>query len=293
MNFRKPVLIATIAVLCVSCVSKKKYTELEGNYNNTRSELVKTKVAQEDLQRQMEQIQMRVERYNQKIASLNTDNSVLKNEMLVTSSDGSLVLSENNKVAMRNTLKQVPVEKLANAKTLKDSLNLAISHNMMQSINGFATGKTINASIEESVVMINIEDHLLFKDSSYRIGDDADDILAKIAEIVNSEPSLEILVEGHTDDRTVKKGSYVKDNWDLSTERSASIVRRLQEKFGVSPDQLIVAGRASYDPLVANSNNENRSRNRRTKIIIMPNLDKFFALIASDSQPLSSKSNEE
>lgn len=293
MKFKSSLLIALLALLCVSCVSKKKYTELEGNYNNTRSELLKTKFDKEDLQRQMEQIQMRVERYNDKIASLNNVNSNLKNEMLVTADDGSIILSENNKKAMRNTLQNVPAEKLATAQTLKDSLNLAISHNMMQSINGLATGKTINASIEESVVMINIEDHLLFKDSSYRIGDNADDILAKIAEVAISEPSIEILVEGHTDDRTVKKGSYVKDNWDLSTERSASIVRRLQEKFGVSPDQLIVAGRGSYDPLVANANNEGRSRNRRTKIIIMPNLDKFFAMIANESETTTSLKSDE
>jgi len=235
---------------------------------------------------------MRVERYNQKIASLNSDNLVLKNEMLVTSSDGSLVLSENNKTAIRKTLQEVPEYKLATASPLKDSLNLAISHNMMKSINGLQTGKNINASIEESVVMINIEDNLLFKDSSYRIGNDADDILEKIAAVALSEPSIEILVEGHTDNRTVKKGSRVKDNWDLSTERSAAIVRRLQEKFGVSPDQLIVAGRASYDPLVANNSKENRSRNRRTKIIIMPNLDKFFALIADQSETAALKSNE-
>lgn len=292
MKFKSHLLVATVALLCVSCVSKKKYTELEGNYNNTRSELLKTKVAQEDLQRQMEQIQMRVERYNQKIASLASDNNSLKKDMLVSSSDGSLVISENNKAAMRKTLKEVPEYKLATASTLKDSLNLAISHNMMKSINGLQTDKNINASIEESVVMINIEDNLLFKDSSYRIGNAADDILEKIAAVALSEPSIEILVEGHTDDRTVKKGSHVKDNWDLSTERSAAIVRRLQEKFGVSPDQLIVAGRSSHDPLVANDSKENRSRNRRTKIIIMPNLDKFFALIADQSETAALKSDE-
>ncbi|WP_369674684.1 cell envelope biogenesis protein OmpA [Nonlabens dokdonensis] len=204
-------LLATVA-LTLSCVSKKKYVSLENDYNNTKSELLKSRVESEDLQRQMEQIQMRVQRYNEKIASLNEDQKVLKDNMLVSTDDRSLVLSAKNKEAMRRTLENVPAYKLAEAKTLKDSLNLAISHNMMQSINGLETGKDLNVSIEESVVMINIDDNLLFKDSSYRIGNDADDILAKIAKVVNSEPSLEVLVEGHTDNRTVKEGSYVKDN---------------------------------------------------------------------------------
>ncbi len=292
MNLRKNLSLLALVALTISCVSKKKYVSLENDYNNTKSELLKSRVESEDLQRQMEQIQMRVQRYNEKIASLTEDQNNLKENMLVSTDDRSLVLSDKNKQAMRRTLQKVPSNKLAEAKTLKDSLNLAISYNMMQSINGLETGKDLNVSIEESVVMINIDDNLLFKDSSYRIGNDADDILAKIAEVVNSEPSLEVLVEGHTDNRTVKEGSYVKDNWDLSTERSAAVVRKLQDKFGVAPEQLIVAGRSSYDPLVANNSNNNRARNRRTKIVIMPNLDKFFAMIAGEESTSLNKATE-
>ena len=273
----------TAAAVLASCVSKKKYVELETNYNDTRSELQKTRVAKEDLENKMEQIEMRVERYNAKIASLKSD----QDGMMVSTDGGSLVLSENNKKAMRKTLQDVPAAKLAGATTLKDSLNIAIAHNIAKKMGSTASDKDLNVSIEETVVMINIDDDLLFKDSSYRVSNDADEILAKIAEVVASEPSLEILVEGHTDSRTVKQGSYIKDNWDLSTERSAAIVRRLEEKFGVAPEQLIVAGRASYDPIVANDSKDNMARNRRTQIVIMPNLDKFFAMLNNNEQLLS------
>ncbi|PPK93578.1 MULTISPECIES: OmpA family protein [Nonlabens] len=276
------ILAVTAATILASCVSKKKYTELEANYNNTRSELQKTQVEKEDLEGKMAQIEMRVERYNTKIASLKTE----KDGMMVSTPNGELVLSENNKNAMRKTLKDVPASKLAGATTLKDSLNIAIAHNISKNI-GAQDSEDLKVSIEETVVMINIDDNLLFKDSSYRVGNDADDILARIANVVKSEPSLEILVEGHTDSRTVKGGSYIKDNWDLSTERSAAIVRRLEKKFGVAPDQLIVAGRASYDPIVANDNKENMAKNRRTQIVIMPNLDKFFAMLGNDVAVLS------
>ena len=276
------ILALTAATILASCVSKKKYTELEANYNNTRSELQKTQVEKEDLEGKMAQIEMRVERYNTKIASLKTE----KDGMMVSTPNGELVLSENNKNAMRKTLKDVPAAKLAGATTLKDSLNIAIAHNISKNI-GAENSEDLKISIEETVVMINIDDDLLFKDSSYRVGSDADDILARIANVVKSEPSLEILVEGHTDSRTVKSGSYIKDNWDLSTERSAAIVRRLEQKFGVAPDQLIVAGRASYDPIVANDNKDNMAKNRRTQIVIMPNLDKFFAMLGNDVTVLS------
>jgi len=276
MKKRTLFLAVSLSAILASCVSKKKYTELEGNLDETKSELMQTRVEKEDLENQMEQIEMRVERYNNKIASLSTE----KEGMMVQVPNESLVLSEKNKAAMRKTLKDVPAAKLAGAKSLKDSLNIAIAHNISKNM-GESVGD-LNVSIEETMVKINIDDNLLFGDSSFRVGSDADEILSRIAEVVKSEPSLEVLVEGHTDSRTVKKDSYIVDNWDLSARRSAAIVRRLEDKFGVASEQLIVAGRSSYDPLVPNSTKDNMAKNRRTQIVIMPNLDKFFAMLGDD-----------
>ena len=276
MKKRTLFLAVSLSVILASCVSKKKYTELEGNLDETESELVQTRLEKEDLENQMEQIEMRVERYNTKIASLSTE----KEGMMVQVPNENLVLSEKNKAAMRKTLKDVPAAKLEGAKSLKDSLNIAIAHNISKNM-GESVGD-LNVSIEETMVKINIDDNLLFGDSSFRVGSDADEILSRIAEVVKSEPSLEVLVEGHTDSRTVKKDSYIVDNWDLSARRSAAIVRRLEDKFGVASEQLIVAGRSSYDPLVPNSTKDNMAKNRRTQIVIMPNLDKFFAMLGDD-----------
>jgi len=276
MKKRTLFLAVSLSAILASCVSKKKYTELEGNLDETKSELMQTRVEKEDLENQMEQIEMRVERYNTKIASLSTE----KEGMMVQVPNENLVLSEKNKAAMRKTLKDVPAAKLAGAKSLKDSLNIAIAHNISKNM-GESVGD-LNVSIEETMVKINIDDNLLFGDSSFRVGSDADEILSRIAEVVKSEPSLEVLVEGHTDSRTVKKDSYIVDNWDLSARRSAAIVRRLEDKFGVASEQLIVAGRSSYDPLVPNSTKDNMAKNRRTQIVIMPNLDKFFAMLGDD-----------
>jgi len=276
MKKRTLFLAVSLSAILASCVSKKKYTELEGNLDETKSELMQTRVEKEDLENQMEQIEMRVERYNNKIASLSTE----KEGMMVQVPNESLVLSEKNKAAMRKTLKDVPAAKLAGAKSLKDSLNIAILSNISKNM-GESVGD-LNVSIEETMVKINIDDNLLFGDSSFRVGSDADEILSRIAEVVKSEPSLEVLVEGHTDSRTVKKDSYIVDNWDLSARRSAAIVRRLEDKFGVASEQLIVAGRSSYDPLVPNSTKDNMAKNRRTQIVIMPNLDKFFAMLGDD-----------
>src|SRR5690606_38819821 len=124
-------------------------------------------------------------------------------------------------------------------------------------------------------------DKLLFRSGSYQVNRKAYNLLQKLADVINSEPSMEVMVEGHTDSQTVKEGAYIKDNWELSVQRSTAIVRLLQNKYNVNPKQMIAAGRGSTMPLVDNDTPENRAKNRRTRIVIIPNLDKFFALLES------------
>ena len=137
-------------------------------------------------------------------------------------------------------------------------------------------------SIEETVVMISISDKMLFNSGSYKISDKANDILQKIANVINSEESLDVMVEGHTDDKAFKNTSAIKDNWDLSVLRATSVVRKLQDEYNVAPEQLIAAGRSFYKPLTTNDTKENRATNRRTRIVILPNIDKFFAMMSSN-----------
>ncbi|VXC23465.1 OmpA/MotB family protein [Maribacter litoralis] len=267
------VTIVSITLL-TSCVSKKKYVALEDNLSQTQSTLQKTQVEKEELESQMARIEARVEEYNSKINSLKE-----MNDSQFTTVDDVAVMSNNTKAKMRNTLKNVDPAKLAGAKTLQDSMNLAVSYKLKQSISD--EGEDIDVSIDKTVVMINISDELLFNTASYRVSNKADNILKKLADVIKSEPSMEVMVEGHTDSRTINT-PMVTDNWDLSVKRATSIVRKLQKEYDVDPSQLIASGRSSYLPLVENDTKENMAKNRRTKIVILPNLDKFFALLDAE-----------
>ncbi|SEL92318.1 chemotaxis protein MotB [Maribacter orientalis] len=267
------VTLLSVALL-TSCVSKKKYVALEDNLSQTQSSLQKTQVEKEELEAQMAKIEARVEEYNSKINSLKE-----MNDSQFTSVDDVAVMSNNTKAKMRNTLKNVDPAKLAGAKTLQDSMNLAVSYKLKQSIS--EEGEDIDVSIDKTVVMINISDELLFNTASYNVSSKANNILKKLSEVIKSEPSMEVMVEGHTDSRTINT-PMVSDNWDLSVKRATSIVRKLQKEYGVDPSQLIASGRSSYLPLVENDSKENMAMNRRTKIIILPNLDKFFALLDAE-----------
>ena len=262
-------------VVLASCVSKKKYVALEGDLSNTKSMLTKTQVEKEELESKVSKIEARVAEYNEKINSLQEIN-----DSQYSSIDDVAVMSNNTKKKMRATLVKIDPSELAKAQTLEDSMNLAISYNLKKSISD--EDDDVIVDINKTVVMINISDKLLFNSGSYRVSNKANTILAKLAEVINSEPSMEVMVEGHTDSRTISTEMF-QDNWDLSVKRATSIVRLLQNKYNVDPANLIAAGRSSYMPLVENNSKENMAINRRTRIVIIPNLDKFFALLDAES----------
>ena len=279
---RKISILFLSAMVLTSCVSKKKYVALETEKGQLLSELTKTRVEKEDLEAKFDAIQVRVDEYNKKINSLAELNSSLntENDSKMETVANVAVISNDTKKAMRKTLMHVDPALLAQANTLKDSMDLAVSYNLTKTIDTSTLNEDedIAISIDETVVMISISDKLLFNTASYRVSNKANNILQKLADIINSEPSIDVMVEGHTDSRSINNAK-VEDNWDLSVLRATSVVRKLQNEFSVSPEKLIASGRSSYSPLVPNDSRDNRSKNRRTRIVILPNINKFFALM--------------
>ena len=273
-------------LILTSCVSKKKYVALETENGQIKSELTKTRVAKEDLETKFNAIQIRVDQYNKKINSLSELNTELsiENDAKLETIENVAVISNETKRKMRETLKNVDPALLSQANTLKDSMNLAVSHNLTKTLDtsNLNEDEDIAISIDETVVMISISDKLLFNTASYRVSNKADAILQKLADIINSEPSIDVMVEGHTDARSINNAK-VSDNWDLSVLRATSVVRKLQDQYNVAPEKLIASGRSSYQPLVDNDTKENRAKNRRTRIVILPNINKFFALMSNST----------
>ena len=275
-----------VTVLVTSCVSKKKYVQLEQDLIDTKGELQQTTLEKEELETKMAAIEKRVEIYNANINSLQTENSTLQasnDQKMDFLDDNSTVMSANMRANLDATLAQLTAEELEGAKTLKDSMNLAIAHNLKKSISdsNMENEGDISVGIDQTVVMISVADSLLFRSGSYNVSRKANPLLAKLADVINAEPSIDVMIEGHTDNKGIHTEEII-DNWDLSVKRSTAIARILQHKYKVDPARLIPAGRSSYVPLTDNSTYKNRARNRRTNIIIMPNLNKFFALMAEE-----------
>ena len=277
---KKVLLIITLtSISLTSCVSKKKFTLLE-NKNKEIQELLNTAT-----------VKLNVCLTEQEALTKQVDYLKQNNTELISSSKEMTVLTAQNSQNLEKSLeslkeKDLKINRLQDALTRKDSVTLALVTSLKREVG--IDDPDININVEKGVVMISIADNLLFKSGSYEVGDNAKAVLAKVAKVINSKSDFECMVESHTDNLPIKNAVLL-DNWDLSVKRATSIVRVLQNDLGVSPKQLIPAGRSSYIPLVANDTPANRAKNRRTRIIIMPKIDQFYDMIEKEMKNFEKK----
>ena len=268
-------LVVVTSLVLSSCVSNKKYAELEGNYSKKSQELVDVKA---DLMKCQVENESKISSLEQRIVDLNKDK-----EKTLEYVDNLTVLSKSASDNIKETLAQMGkkdeyIQYIQKAVTKKDSINLALGFKLKSVLaDGFAD-EDIEVNVEKTVVYISIADKLLFKSGSATISAKAKEVLGKVAEVIAAQPDLEVMVEGYTDNKPINT-SCIKDNWDLSVKRSTSVIRVLQDDFNIEPARLVAAGRSEYMPLASNDTVEGRSKNRRTRIVLMPQLDQFFDLL--------------
>ena len=169
------------------------------------------------------------------------------------------------------------IKTLRDAVTRKDSVTLALVTSL-KGVLGDLNDDDIEVNVEKGVVFVSISDKLLFSSGSSVVTRRAKNVLGKVAKVVLDKPEIEFMVEGHTDNVPISN-DCVADNWDLSVKRATSVIRVLQNDFGVPPSRMTAAGRSSYVPLFDNNTSSNRSKNRRTRIVVLPKLDQFYDLI--------------
>jgi chemotaxis protein MotB len=131
--------------------------------------------------------------------------------------------------------------------------------------------------VDKGVVFIDISDKLLFKSGSYDITPRAKEVLGKVATVLKNQPDLNLWWKGTPIIYRIK--TTLIDNWDLSVKRATAVVRILQNEYGLPPYHITAAGRSEYQPVTTNDTNEGRAMNRRTRIVILPQLDQFFKLL--------------
>lgn len=270
-------------VLLASCVSKKEYAALEAKQQETQDLLNSATVKLNKCLSDAAAANARVETMKDQLADLRKANQDLidtKGNLTTLTQKGAEDLEKSLESLKEKDLK---ISRLQDALTKKDSVTLAIVTSLKKEVG--INDPDIEINVEKGVVFISIADKLLFKSGSYNVTDRAKEVLSKVAKVINSKPNFEAMVESHTDNVPYSKPPLL-DNWDLSVKRATSVVRVL-ESLEVNPQKLIAAGRSYHVPLVANDTAENRAKNRRTRIIVLPKIDEFYEMIEEEMKNLS------
>ena len=265
-----------------SCVSKKKYAELETKQKNTQDLLNTATVKLNDCLTERAAASARAKELEERLADMKKTNSDLiqsSKDLTMLTSKGATNLEKSLESLKEKDLK---ITRLQDALNKKDSVTLALVTSLKREVG--VNDPDIEVNVEKGVVYISLSDKVIFKSGSYQISNRATEILGKVAKVINGKPDFEAMVEGHTDNVPYSNGLLL-DNWDLSVKRATAIVRELQ-KLGVAPSRLVAAGRADYVPLVPNTTAENRATNRRTRILVLPKIDQFYDMIEKEMKNL-------
>lgn len=267
----------TVMLLATGCVSKKKYTALQTDYNSLNTAYQNSQIALAECKSQGQSIEAA-------LAEAKRNNEALLQQYHAL--QGNLTQSlEQNSQGNVNIAKLVDeinasnryIQQLVAAKSKSDSLNMVLTNNLTRSLTRDDL-RDVDIKVLKGVVYISLADNMLFRSGSYEISDRAMEILGKIAKIIKDYNSYDVLVEGNTDNVPISRPN-IRNNWDLSALRASSVVQVLQNKFGVDPKRLTAGGRGEYNPVATNDTAAGRELNRRTEIIITPNLDQFLDLI--------------
>ena len=269
--------LTLISIFLASCVSQKKFTELEELQQNTKNLLDSTTV-------QLNTCNDEKEAALAQVASLTEQNKFLteNNQDLINNIGNLTTLSTKGAENLEKSLesmkeKDIRIQRMQDAVTKKDSVTLALVTSL-KGVLGNMSDEDIEINVEKGVVYVSISDKLLFRSGSYTVTNRAKTVLGKVAKVVNDKPEIEFMVEGHTDNVPIKMDG-IEDNWDLSVKRATAVVRILENEFGVSPSRMTAAGRSYYIPVADNDTASNRAKNRRTRIVVLPKLDQFYDLI--------------
>lgn len=268
---------SVIALLFSSCVSQKKYAELENQHKNTQDLLNTTTVKLNSCLEDRASLQAKANSLESQVASLNATNKDLIRS-IGDFTDLTKKGAENLQKSLQSLQeKDLTIRKLQDAVNRRDSVNLALVQSLKGAV-GNMDDSDIEISVEKGVVFVNISDKLLFSSGSYNLTSRAKEVLGKVALVVKNKPDFEFLVEGHTDNVPISRPG-IKDNWDLSVLRATAVVRTLQTEFGVDPARMTAGGRGEYVPVASNATADGKSKNRRTRIVVLPKLEQFYEMI--------------
>ncbi len=280
----KLIVILFAAATLGSCVSSKKFKGSQAQLAQQKSVVAKTQQDLSGCEGEKRKLETKILDLQSQLAILKDQNTFFKenNTQALKQLENLSVISSSQAESIKKSMENMGVKdhmiySLQSSLAQRDSLNMALVMNLKGAI-GNLDDKDINIKVDKGVVYIDISDKMLFQSGSYNITQRASEVLGKVATVLKNQKEIEFMVEGHTDNVPFSRGDLL-DNWDLSVKRATAVVRVLQNKYGLNPSMMTAAGRSEYQPLGTNDTADGKAANRRTRIVILPQLDQFFKLL--------------
>ena len=207
---------------------------------------------------------------------------LLEKEDYLRELEDSLNLKKTNLEILQSNFEeqQARLVELEGVLNQKDSIMTALTSKVSEALFSFKDDE-LTVELKNGMLYVSMEEKLLFKSGSFDVGDKGKDAIQKLANVLEINPDIQILIEGHTDNVPYNGVSNLMiDNWDLSVKRATSIVRLLVQGSQIDPSRLTAAGRSKYIPVDTNETAEGKQKNRRIEIILSPNLDELYELIS-------------
>jgi chemotaxis protein MotB len=257
------------AFLLSSCVASRKYKDALAREQSLAEQNVK-------LNSTISQLNSNVSDLTGKLSEAQNENATLINQVDAAGKNAAELARLAN---MTQQQLRDEEQRLAQMRQLMDQQRQAIENLRQKMTNALVNFKPeeLTVSIKNGKVYVSLQENLLFPSGSAEVNPRGKEALGKLAQALNTNPDISVMIEGHTDSIPIH-GKYI-DNWALSTARATSIVRILTDTYKVDPTRVTASGRSKYEPVESNETPEGRSKNRRTEIILSPNLDELMKLL--------------
>lgn len=315
----KKFIFTLFAILLVvsSCVTKQKYTELDDQYQKTSKELSRMTAEKIDYENSSKELGEEVAALKEHVEKLKKDTLALTRKLMQSERDyakakndydellkdfsdvnssskaeiSALLVDldktkqelnarekELNEKSAELTEKEARLADLQAILDQKDAEVRSLKEKVAQALQGFAENG-LNVYEKNGKVYVSMNDKLLFASAKWDVQEDGEKAIAEVAKILESDSTINVLIEGHTDNVPFNGNGQVKDNWDLSVMRATSVVKTLLKYGDIAPERISASGRGEYYPLNTEETPEARAQNRRTEIILTPKLDELFKII--------------
>lgn len=320
MKYRITAIVAMAALLTASCVSQKKYTDLDNRRKQCEAELTESRQKNNDLTTENTEQGSKLIRMGKEVDRLKRDTlnlGVALREALADKKTfekayndlsesteklkrgnrdevqrilNELQLAQDKLIRKQDSLQVMERELEAKQRNLaelqrilarKDSAVASLKHKVTQALLGFQ-GKGLSIEIKNGKVYVSLEESLLFQSGSWTVNTRGETAIRDLARVLETNTDINILIEGHTDNVPYKGSGQVRDNWDLSVMRATAIVKIITTNSRVAPSRLSAAGRSEFQPVASNAASDGRAKNRRTEIILTPKLDELFKILESN-----------